>query len=176
MQDTILAIAGKPGLYKLVARGNANLIVEAIDGSRRRIPAGARDRVTSLNDVSMYTDSNDVPLMRVFQNIADALGGAPTDFRHKDVAEDRLEQFMSEIALPAWDKDRVHTSDIRKLVQWYNILVNAGYKQFFAPVEVALADEAAAPAADTNDETPETAAPAKKKTASRTKKSAKIEA
>ncbi|MCF0236848.1 MAG: DUF5606 domain-containing protein [Bacteroidaceae bacterium] len=133
MQDTLLAIAGKPGLYKLVARGNGNLIVETLDATHRRVPAGARDRVTSLNDVSMYTEADDVALMEVFQNISNALDGQPTTFSHKTATEAELHDFMDNVALPAWDRDRVHTSDIRKLVQWYNILVAAGYKEFFTP-------------------------------------------
>ena len=63
MKDTILAIAGKPGLYRLVSQGRNMLIVESVDQLKRRIPAGARDRVTSLNDISMYTDDEDKPLM-----------------------------------------------------------------------------------------------------------------
>lgn len=142
MQDTLLAIAGKPGLYKLVARGNGNLIVEALDDTHRRLPAGARDRVTSLGDVSMYTEADDVPLMQVFQNIADALKGEATAFSHKAATEAELFDFMDNVALPAWDRDRVHTSDIRKLVQWYNLLVKAGYKEFYS---AETAEEAAPP-------------------------------
>lgn len=130
MQDTILAIAGKPGLYKLVARGNGNLIVEILDDTRRRLPVGVRDRVTSLGEVSMYTESDDAALMQVLQNISDALEGAPTEFTHKTATEAQLEEFMDQVALPTWDRDRVHFSDIRKLVQWYNILVKAGYRRF----------------------------------------------
>lgn len=142
MQDTILAISGKPGLYRLVASGNNNLIVETIDAQRRRLPAAARDHVTSLGDVTMYTEGEDVPLMQVFQNISDALKGAATAFTHKSASEDELKAFMTDIALPAWDRDRVRVSDIRKLVQWYNILVAAGYQQFIAPT-VDEAEEAA---------------------------------
>lgn len=143
MQDTLLAIAGKPGLYKLVARGNGNLIVESLDANKRRIPAGARDRVTSLSDVSMYTEADDVSLMEVFQNISNALDGAQTEFTHKTATEAQLTDFMDNIALPAWDRDRVHISDIRKLVQWYNILSAAGYKEFYTPkAETETAPEA----------------------------------
>jgi hypothetical protein len=60
--ETILSIAGKPGLYKLVSRGKMNLIVESLDDAHRRQPAFATDRVTSLADIAMYTDSEDVPL------------------------------------------------------------------------------------------------------------------
>ena len=62
--ETILSIAGKPGLYKLVSRGNRNLIVEALDATHRRMPAFASDRVTSLGDIAMYTDAEDIPLCR----------------------------------------------------------------------------------------------------------------
>ena len=147
MQETLLAIAGKPGLYKLVARGNGNLIVEAIDETHRRLPAGARDRVTSLADVSMYTEAEDVSLMLVFQNISDALNGAPTEFSHKTATEAQLTDFMDNIALPAWDRDRVHLSDIRKLVQWYNLLAKAGYKDFYTAPSTEEAPETAESAA-----------------------------
>ena len=147
MQETILAISGKPGLYKLIARGNASLIVEAIDETHRRQPAGARDRVTSLGDVTMYTEADDVPLMLVFQNISDALQGGVTPFNYKQATVEELEKFMDKTALPAWDRERVRVSDIRKLVQWYNILAKAGYKDYFVKAEVAApAEEAAAPA------------------------------
>ena len=147
MQETILAISGKPGLYKLIARGNASLIVEAIDETHRRQPAGARDRVTSLGDVTMYTEADDVPLMLVFQNISDALQGGVTPFNYKLASVEELEKFMDETALPAWDRERVRVSDIRKLVQWYNILAKAGYKDYYVKAEVEVpAEEAPAPA------------------------------
>ena len=161
MQETILAISGKPGLYKLIARGNASLIVEAIDETHRRQPAGARDRVTSLGDVTMYTEADDVPLMLVFQNISDALQGGETPFNYKQATVEELEKFMDETALPAWDRERVRMSDIRKLVQWYNILAKAGYKDYFVKAEVAApAEEAAAPAEAASAEAEEK--PAKK--------------
>lgn len=135
MQETILAISGKAGLFKLVGRGNNTLIVETIEETPRRTSAGARDRVTSLSDVTMYTEADDVPLMQVFQNISTALKGEPTAFAYKTATEAELTQFMDEVALPAWDRDRVRVSDIRKLVQWYNILVKAGYKDFVVVLE-----------------------------------------
>ena len=69
MKETILAIAGKPGLYKLVTRGKNSLIVEALDATHRRLPAFATDRITSLGDVAMFTQTDDVPLMDVLENI-----------------------------------------------------------------------------------------------------------
>ena len=69
MQQTILAIAGKPGLYKLVTRGHNNLIVEALDATHKRLPAFATDRITSLSDIAMFTETDDVPLMEVLENM-----------------------------------------------------------------------------------------------------------
>lgn len=128
MKDTILAIAGKPGLYRLVSRGNNNLIVETVDAQKKRFAAGMRDRITSLNDIAMYTDDEDVALTQVFQNLYDALQG-PSPLSHKTASESELHEFMT-TALPAWDQDRVRLSDIKKLLQWYNILATAGYTEF----------------------------------------------
>ena len=64
MKQNILAISGKPGLYLLVARGNGTIIVESLDNTKKRFSVGLRDRVTSLNDVSIYTDEEDVKLMQ----------------------------------------------------------------------------------------------------------------
>ena len=97
MQDTILAISGKPGLYRLVSQGRGMLIVETIDETKKRLPAGARDRVTSLNDVSMYTLEDDQPLMNIFQNIADHEGGKETalnnanKYRNEQIPEAKAE-------------------------------------------------------------------------------------
>lgn len=131
MKDTILAIAGKPGLFRMLTRGNNNIIVESVDEDKKRTAIGMRDRITSLNDIAMYTDDEDVPLMQVFQNIYDALKGA-SPLSHKTASAAELEEFMT-IALPAWDRDRVRQSDIKKLLQWYNVLAKAGYEEFYTP-------------------------------------------
>ncbi len=129
MQDTILAISGKPGLYRLVSQGRGMLIVETVDAAKKRVPAGARDRVTSLNDVSMYTNEDDKPLMEIFQSIADKEGAKATSIDFKKASKQELADFMAAV-LPDYDRDRVHDSDIRKLIQWYNILIGGGYTQF----------------------------------------------
>lgn len=142
MQDTILAVSGKPGLYRLVSQGRGMLIVETIDDSKKRMPVGARDRVTSLNDVSMYTNEDDKPLMEIFQSIYDKVneGLALIDYKKANKAE--LAEFMGAV-VPDYDRDRVHDSDIKKLVQWYNILAKGGYTEFATP-----AAEEEAPAAE----------------------------
>lgn len=129
MQDTILAISGKPGLFRLVSQGRGMLIVETIDETKKRLPAGARDRVTSLNDVSMYTNEDDKPLMEIFQTICEKENAQPTAINYKKAGKAELAEFMAAV-LPDYDRDRVHDSDIRKLIQWYNILVNGGYTRF----------------------------------------------
>lgn len=129
MQDTILSISGRPGLFRLLTRGTGRIIVESLDEGRKRFPASPRDRITSLNDVSMYTDAEDVPLMDVFQNISNNLKGKISPLNPKTATVEELNDFMA-AALPEYDRDRVRQSDIKKLLQWYNILVEAGYTQF----------------------------------------------
>lgn len=134
MKDTILAISGRPGLYRLVSRGRGNLIVEALDATKKRMAVGQRDRVTSLNDVTMYTDDEDVRLMQVFDNLSKALGGKQCDLQPKQASDAELQAVMAQ-ALPNYDRDRVHVSDMRKLVQWYNLLVAEGMTDFAEPDE-----------------------------------------
>ena len=145
MKETILAISGKPGLYRLVARGNGNLIVESIDEQKRRITAGSRDRVTSLRDVSMYTMDDDKPLMEVFESIKEKYNGQPVDIHTSKADKAQLYAFLDEV-LPDNDADRIYPGDVKKLIQWYNILVQAGYTDFLEAEEEEEATAEAAPA------------------------------
>lgn len=132
--ETILSIAGRPGLYKLVNRGRANLIVEALDGTHKRQPAFATDKVTSLADIAMYTESEDVPLADVLDNVAKHEGGKPCSLNWRKASGKELQDFFAEV-LPDFDRDRVHNSDIKKLLQWYDILVKAGITDFKATLK-----------------------------------------
>ena len=145
MKETILAISGKPGLYRLVARGNGNLIVESIDEQKRRITAGSRDRVTSFRDVSMYTMDDDKPLMEVFESIKEKYNGQPVDIHTSKADKAQLYAFLDEV-LPDNDADRIYPGDVKKLIQWYNILVQAGYTDFLEANEEEEATAEAAPA------------------------------
>ena len=145
MKETILAISGKPGLYRLVARGNGNLIVESIDEQKRRITAGSRDRVTSLRDVSMCTMDDDKPLMEVFESIKEKYNGQPVDIHTSKADKAQLYAFLDEV-LPDNDADRIYPGDVKKLIQWYNILVQAGYTDFLEANEEEEATAEAAPA------------------------------
>ena len=137
MKQTILAISGKPGLYKLVSRGKNNLIVEALDATHRRQPAFGTDRITSLADIAMFTDADDVPLMDVLESLKTLENGKKSSVDFKKASSDELREYFAKV-LPAFDRDRVHTSDIKKLIQWYNILVENGitdFKEEMAPTE-----------------------------------------
>lgn len=135
--ETILAIAGKPGLYRLVSRGKMNLIVESLDQAKKRMPAFASDRVTSLADIAMYTDAEDIPLWQVLENVGKKENGQESAFNYKKASATELHAYFAEV-LPDYDRDRVHDSDIKKLLQWYNILIQNGYNNFkevLAPTE-----------------------------------------
>ena len=137
MKETILAISGKPGLFRLVSRGKATLIVESLDAAKKRIPAFASDRVTSLADIAMYTDDEDMPLWKVLKNVGQKEDSKPTQINYKKSSSKELREYFAQV-LPTYDRDRVHDSDIKKLIQWYNILVNAGITDFeetLAPTE-----------------------------------------
>jgi dephospho-CoA kinase len=129
MQQTILAIAGKPGLYKLVTRGKNNLIVEALDATHRRQPAFATDRITSLADVAMFTETEDVPLMTILESMKKLEDGKKASIDAKKASSDELHDYFTKV-LPEWDRDRVKNSHIQKLIQWYNILIEAGITDF----------------------------------------------
>lgn len=139
MKDTILSIAGKPGLYRLVSQGRGMLVVETIDAAKKRIPAGARDRVTSLNDITMYTDEEDKPLMEIFETIKQNENGAPVAMNYKTASAQELADFMAK-ALPNYDRDRVYSSDIKKLIQWYNLLITNGFSEFVSAEDTAAAE------------------------------------
>lgn len=140
MQDTILAIAGKPGLYKLVSRGKNNLIVEALDATHRRQPAFATDRITALNDIAMYTDTDDVPLTKVLESMKTIEDGKKASIDYRKASSDELREYFARV-LPDFDRDRVQNSHIKKLIQWYDILVAAGITDFAEPEETKEEEE-----------------------------------
>lgn len=128
MLRNILAITGKPGLYKLVSRGNNMLIVESlVDG--KRTPTYARDKIVALSDVSMFTDADDIALSEVLTNAGKKEGLKAVAMDPKKASNAELQTWFDAV-LPNWDRDRVYPSDIRKLIQWYNILINAGITDF----------------------------------------------
>ena len=94
MLQTILSIAGKPGLYKLVSHAKTNLIVESLDGTHKRLPAFATDRVTSLADISMFTETEDIPLGEVLAKVRDKEGGKVISFNWRKASGKQLQDFF----------------------------------------------------------------------------------
>ena len=127
MLKTILAIAGKPGLYKLISQGKNMLVVEALQ-TGKRTPAYNHEKIISLGDIAMFTDSDEVPLNEVFQSIQKLENGAKVSVSTKD-DDATLREYLAKV-LPDFDRERVYTSDIKKLISWYNILIENGYTDF----------------------------------------------
>ena len=122
----ILAISGQPGLYKYVAQSTNGVIVESLlDG--RRMNASASSKVSSLTEISMFTEGEDIALADVFTKIYAHTGGKEA-ISPKEAPE-KLKAAFAEV-LPEYDRDRVHVSDMKKCFAWYNILVRAGFTEF----------------------------------------------
>ena len=113
----------------MVSRGKSNLIVESLDETHKRQPAFATDRVTSLADIAMFTDSEDVPLGEILTKLRDKENGKVVSLNWRKASAKELQAYFGEV-LPNFDRDRVHNSDIKKLLQWYEILVKAGETNF----------------------------------------------
>lgn len=127
MIKRIVSIAGKPGLFKLVSQGKNMLIVESL-ATGKRMPAYAHDKVISLADVAIYTNDEDMPLADVLEKVAVRAESKPIDV--KAFADDAaIRAYFGEI-LPEFDKERVYTTDIKKLFSWYNQLIAAGITKF----------------------------------------------
>ena len=133
----ILAISGMPGLYKYVAQSTRGIIVESLEDGRRT-NASATSRVSALTDISMFTEGEDIALAEVFTRMYAHTGGKQ-GLSHKESA-DKMKAYFGEV-LPEYDRERVHVSDIKKALSWFNILVGAGMTEFKLPEEVEQAEE-----------------------------------
>lgn len=147
MLKTVLSITGKPGLYKLVSRGKNMLIVESL-GDKKRFPAYGNEKIISLGDISMYTDEDDIPLSEVFASMKKKENGAAVALDVKKASAEDLFAYLAEV-LPDFDRDRVHASDVKKLISWYNLLVASGMTDFEEKTE----EEAAGDAPEVGKET-----------------------
>jgi hypothetical protein len=132
MLKEILAISGRPGLYRLVKYGKNIIIVENIT-DKKRSTAHSRDKVISLSDISMYTDSGDKPLGEVLEAIKTKYDAKPLNAAdYKEPAA--LQEFFKGV-VPDFDVDRVYNTDIKKLINWYNLLINSGMTDFLPKEE-----------------------------------------
>ena len=140
MLRTVLSVAGMPGLYKLVSNGRNMLIVEALDATKKRLPIHGIDKVVSLGDIAMFTEDEEVPLWQVLESVKTKCEGTACAVDHKKASNEELADFFAEV-LPNYDRDRVYMTHVRKLIQWYNILVEAGMTDF-VPEEAETEEEA----------------------------------
>lgn len=125
----ILAISGQSGLFRFVAQSARGVIVESlVDGKRSN--ASASSKVSALTEISIFTDGDDLPLAEVFTRLYAHTGGKEA-ISHKEQPE-KLRACFEEV-LPEYDRERVHTSDIKKVFAWYNLLVRAGFTEFKLP-------------------------------------------
>lgn len=127
--DKVLSISGKPGLYELKAQTRGGFLAESlIDG--RKIPVSMRNNVSILSEIAIYTYSEEIPLREVFQKIFDKEEGKPS-IDHKS-SKNELTEYFREV-LPEYDEDRVYPSDIKKVIQWYNLLISKNITDFSDP-------------------------------------------
>ncbi len=146
----ILSISGKPGLYLMVGEAKNNLIVESLlDG--KKIPSFAHDRVSTLKEISVYTETEDVALETVFKNIYDFTEGKAVENTKKS-SGDELKSTFAKI-LPEYDRDAVYVSDIKKIFSWYNLLLEKELLDFSE--EEAEDEKVEEKAEDTEKEKPE---------------------
>ncbi|WP_425236312.1 DUF5606 domain-containing protein [Ulvibacterium sp.] len=125
--DKILSIGGKPGLYRLLTQTRTGFVAESLL-DKKRISVGAHNNVSVLSEIAIYTLEEELPLRQVFQKIQVKEKGGKTSVAHK-AEKIALEEYFFEI-LPNYDEDRVYASDIKKVIQWYNLLLDNGITDF----------------------------------------------
>lgn len=126
MLKEILSITGKPGLYKILSSGKRTLVVEDMV-SKKRFPLGQRDRVVCLGDIAMYTTSEDLPLGEILDRVYAVEEGKPVNMKSMD--NDALREEFAK-AVEDFDRERVYPTDIKKLFNWYNLLIGQGITKF----------------------------------------------
>ena len=132
MLKKILSISGKPGLYELVSQGKNMLIVESLK-EKKRMPAYSHEKIISLADIAIFTDEGEVPLKNVLISMKEKENGAMSSLDLKSDNKILREYFAS--ILPNFDRDRVYPTDIKKIISWYNLLIETGKNEFFEEME-----------------------------------------
>ncbi len=128
MFERVLTISGKPGLYRLLSSGRNMIIVEAVDTNKKRLPIHNTDKVVMLDDIAIYTDTEEVPLREVFAKIYEKENGV-IPFDLKMATPEELVEYFEGI-MPDYDRERVYLTHIKKMYSWYNILVANGVVDF----------------------------------------------
>ncbi len=138
MFERVLTISGKPGLYRLLSSGRNVLVVEVVDATKKRMPVHNSDKVVMLDDIAIYTDTEEVPLREVFKNIYEKENG-PLPMDLKMATPEELVEYFEGI-MPDYDRERVYLTHIKKMYSWYNILVTNGIVDFEEPAEEGTAE------------------------------------
>ena len=135
MFERILTVSGKPGLFQLLSQGRNMFIVESVDATKKRMPVYNSDKVVMLDDIAIYTDTEEVPLREVFAKIYEKENGV-IQFDLKSATPEELVEYFESV-MPDYDRERVYLTHIKKIYSWYNILVASGVVDFVAQTEVA---------------------------------------
>lgn len=117
--DKILSISGKSGLYKIITQTRNGFVVESLLDNKK-LSVNIHSNISVLSEIAVYTLTEELPLRDVLKKIRDKEDAKQTTISHKD-SKDKLEEYFFEV-LPDYDEDRVYASDIKKIVQWYNLL------------------------------------------------------
>ena len=145
----ILVVSGHSGLYRYISKGRNNIIVESLsDNKRTTIPATAK--ISLLEDIAVFTDGEDIPLREVLIKMQTKENGGAA-IPHKSPTEE-LKNYFAEV-LPEYDRDRVYVSDIRKIVMWYNLLLELGITEFEIPKDGNSEEDAEKTEEETEEET-----------------------
>ncbi|AXG70325.1 hypothetical protein KORDIASMS9_02564 [Kordia sp. SMS9] len=127
--EKILAISGKPGLYELKTQTRNGFVAESLSDGKK-ISVSLRHNVSLLSEIAIYTYTEEIPLGEVLEKVKQKENGAATSINHKE-SKNVLTNYFSEV-LPDYDEDRVYPSDIKKVIQWYNLLHSKGFTDFTA--------------------------------------------
>jgi hypothetical protein len=130
--DKILSIGGRPGLYRMLTQTRTGLVAESLMDNKK-VTVGMSSNVSVLSEIAIYTLEEELPLRAVFLKIQIKVNGGKTSVKHKD-DKLSLEEYFFEV-LPNYDEDKVYVSDIKKVIQWYNILHDHGITDFTSPEE-----------------------------------------
>jgi hypothetical protein len=154
MLKKILSIAGKPGLYKLVSTSKTITLVESLI-DKKRLPIYPQEKIVSLGEIAIYTTQDEIPLKDVFAKIKENENGGNIADEHKSNNSKLFSYF--ETVLPTYDKDKVYASDIKKIINWYNLLIDNDIDfEKEEPIEGSKADkEADNKEADSKEESTE---------------------
>lgn len=136
--DKVISISGKSGLYKLITQTRGGFVAESLVDNKR-ISVSVQNNVSVLSEIAIYTLTEEIPLRQVFENIKKKENGKRTSVKAKD-SKDKLEEYFFDV-LPDYDEDRVYASDIKKVIQWYNLLQENNMLDALADEDKKTSDE-----------------------------------